>query len=126
MLGRHVHDPEGVEASGPVSVPGLGLLPVETTFSPDKTLRRSRGTAFGVEAFGYEIHPGRITRDVGVEEFLGGARVGRVLGTMWHGSLESDALRTAVLNFAAEARGRSFAASGSISRAVVRLARPPR
>lgn len=112
MLGRHVHDPEGVEAPEPVSVPGLGLLPVETTFSPDKTLRRSYGTAFGVEAFGYEIHHGRITRDVGVEEFLGGARVGRVLGTMWHGSLESDALRTAVLNFAAEARGRSFAASG--------------
>ncbi|EHR61069.1 cobyric acid synthase [Saccharomonospora cyanea] len=111
MLGRHIHDPQGVETADPVSVPGLGLLPVETTFSPEKTLRLSHGTALGAEVSGYEIHHGRITRDSSAEEFLGGARVGRVLGTMWHGSLESDALRTALLNLAAGARGRSFPAS---------------
>ncbi|MGW9307116.1 cobyric acid synthase [Saccharomonospora azurea] len=112
MLGRHVHDPEGIETPKPVSVPGLGLLPVETTFTPDKTLRNSHGTALGAEVSGYEIHHGRVTCDAGVQEFLGGARVGGVLGTMWHGSLESDPLRTAVLNLAARARGRSFSASG--------------
>ncbi|WP_433410720.1 hypothetical protein ACQPZU_12475 [Saccharomonospora azurea] len=31
---------------------------------------------------------------------------------MWHGALESDGLRTAVLDLAARARGRAFAASG--------------
>ncbi|OEU96221.1 cobalamin biosynthesis protein CobQ [Streptomyces oceani] len=112
MLGRHVHDPEAVEGREPASVPGLGLLPVETTFAPEKTLRLAHGTALGAEASGYEIHHGRINRDADAEEFLGGARVSRVLGTMWHGSLESDALRTAVLRLAAEARGRTFAASG--------------
>jgi adenosylcobyric acid synthase len=49
-----------------------------------------------VPARGYEIHHGRITREGG-EEFLGGARAGNVLGTMWHGSLEGDALRGALL-----------------------------
>ena len=46
---------------------------------------------------GYEIHHGRITRGPGVDEFLGGARAGLVFGTMWHGSLEGDALRAAFL-----------------------------
>ncbi|MGW9306804.1 hypothetical protein ACWGPQ_02225 [Saccharomonospora azurea] len=31
---------------------------------------------------------------------------------MWHGALESDGLRTAVLDLAARARGRAFVASG--------------
>ncbi|MFH7324348.1 cobyric acid synthase [Aeromicrobium sp. JJY06] len=112
MLGRHVHDPEGVEAGEPTSVAGLGLLPVETTFAAEKTLRLPEGEALGAAAGGYEIHHGRITRDAGAEEFLGGARVGAVLGTMWHGSLESDDLRTAVLDLAARSRGGSFSASG--------------
>lgn len=112
MLGRRIHDPEGVESRDRLSVSGVDLLPVETTFSHEKTLRLPEGTAFGVEASGYEIHHGRITRDEGTDEFLGGARVGGVLGTMWHGSLESDAVRTAVLDLAAQARGGSFAASG--------------
>ncbi len=122
MLGRHVHDPDGVEAGEPTSVPGLGLLPVETTFAAEKVLRLPQGTALGVEASGYEIHHGRISRDADAEEFLGGARAGSVLGTMWHGSLESDALRTAVLDVAARARGGSFAASG-VSFAAAREAR---
>ena len=122
MLGRLVHDPDGVESGAPTSVAGLGLLPVETTFAADKTLRLPRGQALGAEAWGYEIHHGRITRDDRAEEFLGGARSGAVLGTMWHGSLESDALRTAVLDLAARARGGSFTASG-VSFAAAREAR---
>jgi adenosylcobyric acid synthase len=65
-----------------------------------------------VPAAGYEIHHGRVTV-AGGEEFLGGARAGNVFGTMWHGSLEGDALRGA---FLAAALGRapsgvSFAAA---------------
>lgn len=122
MLGRHVHDPDGVEAGAPADVPGLGLLPVETTFGAEKVLRLPHGEALGAPASGYEIHHGRITRDPGAEEFLGGARDGAVLGTMWHGSLESDELRTAVLDLAARARGGSFARSG-VSFAAAREAR---
>lgn len=96
MLGRVIRDPAGVEGSVP-SADGLGLLDVETTFAASKVLRLPQGTGLGVPASGYEIHHGRITRGAGAEEFLGGARSGQVFGTMWHGSLEGDALRAAFL-----------------------------
>lgn len=96
MLGRVIRDPAGVEGSVP-SADGLGLLDVETTFAASKVLRLPQGTGLGVPASGYEIHHGRITRGAGAEEFLGGARSGQVFGTMWHGSLEEDALRAAFL-----------------------------
>ncbi|MGE2836030.1 cobyric acid synthase [Mycobacterium sp. SMC-4] len=96
MLGRVIRDLDGVE--GPVTeVPGLGLLDVETTFGATKVLRLPEGTGLGVPASGYEIHHGRITRGPDTTEFLGGARAGQVYGTMWHGSLEGDALRSAFL-----------------------------
>jgi adenosylcobyric acid synthase len=96
MLGRTIRDPAGVEGSV-TEVQGLGLLDVETTFAVDKVLRLPQGPGLGVQAAGYEIHHGRITRGEGVDDFLGGARTGHVYGTMWHGSLEGDALRSAFL-----------------------------
>ncbi len=97
MLGTEIHDPEGVEGPAGARAPGLGLLPVTTEFRPGKVLRLSRGEALGAVAAGYEIHHGRITRAHDVDEFLGGARVGRVFGTMWHGALEGDEFRAAFL-----------------------------
>jgi len=44
----------------------------------------------------------------GVEDFLGGARSDLVFGTMWHGSLESDGLRHALLREVALAAGRAY------------------
>lgn len=96
MLGRVIRDPDGIEGSVP-EVRGLDLLDVETTFAASKVLRLPQGSALGAAASGYEIHHGRITRDADVDEFLGGARSGQVFGTMWHGSLEGDALREAFL-----------------------------
>ncbi|WP_235497465.1 cobyric acid synthase, partial [Aeromicrobium sp. Leaf272] len=104
MLGRHVHDPDAVEASTARSVEGLGLLDVETTFGAEKVLRLPTGEALGAPTSGYEIHHGRIARGTG-EEFLGGARSGAVMGTMWHGSLEGDAFRRALLADVAAAAG---------------------
>ena len=100
MLGRVISDPHGLEspAGSVAEVDGLGLLDVETTFESQKELRLPRGEALAVPASGYEIHHGRTTTGDGVEEFLGGARDGRVFGTMWHGSLEGDALRAAFLH----------------------------
>jgi adenosylcobyric acid synthase len=96
MLGNVIRDPDGVEG-GVAEVTGLGLLDVETTFAPSKVLRLPRGEGLAAPATGYEIHHGRITRGPGAQEFLGGARAGAVFGTMWHGSLEGDALRAAFL-----------------------------
>lgn len=107
MLGRRITDPFGVEGDAGADVEGLGLLDVTTTFRADKVLRLPVGTALGAEAHGYEIHHGRITRHGG-EEFLGGARDGAVLGTMWHGSLEGDDLRRALLAEVSAAAGASY------------------
>ena len=97
ILGRTIADPQGVEGEPGAKVAGLGLLDVRTDFGADKVLRLPTGSALGVAASGYEIHHGRITRGADVDEFLGGARAGNVFGTMWHGSLEGDELRGALL-----------------------------
>ncbi|HEU0191935.1 MAG TPA: cobyric acid synthase [Mycobacterium sp.] len=96
MLGRTIHDPDGVEGRAG-QTPGLGLLDIETRFAATKVLRLPTGVGLGVAASGYEVHHGRISRGDGAEEFLGGARSGQVFGTMWHGAFEGDALRGAFL-----------------------------
>ncbi|MEH3139365.1 MAG: cobyric acid synthase [Mycobacterium kyogaense] len=96
MLGRVVRDPAGVEGEA-TEVPGLGLLDVETDFVAEKTLRLPHGTWLGTTASGYEIHHGRVTVSDAVDDFLAGARRGQVFGTMWHGALEGDALRSRFL-----------------------------
>ena len=113
MLGRTITDPEGVEAAPGSSEEGLGLLDVRTDFTAEKTLRLPEGEALGAPASGYEIHHGRVTVGGGAEGFLGGARAGRVFGTMWHGSLEGDAFRAAFLSQALghEPSGADFSAA---------------
>jgi adenosylcobyric acid synthase len=96
MLGRTVRDPAGVEGAA-VEVDGLGLLDVETIFSATKVLGLPDTTELGARAAGYEIHHGRIHRGPGAEPCLGGARSGSVFGTMWHGALEGDEFRAALL-----------------------------
>lgn len=109
MLGKAIRDPNGVEGSV-AEARGLGLLDVETTFAPQKTLRLSRGTALGVPVSGYEIHHGRITRGDRADEFIGGARANMIFGTMLHGALEGDAMRAAFLRetLGLEPSGASF------------------
>lgn len=102
MLGRVIRDPHGVEGS-PSEVDGLGLLDVETDFVVEKTLRLPEGSWRGTAAAGYEIHHGRVTVGEG-EQFLGGTRSGQVFGTMWHGALEGDELRS---HFLRESLGRT-------------------
>jgi adenosylcobyric acid synthase len=121
MLGRSVHDPQGVEGAPGARVDGLGLLDVCTEFAPDKVLRLPTGTALGVPASGYEIHHGRVTMG-DAEPFLGGARSGSVFGTMWHGSLEGDDLRRAWLAEVAEAAGIDVFTPGEVSFAAQREA----
>jgi adenosylcobyric acid synthase len=59
MLGRWVHDPDGIESAAGSSE-GLGWLAQETTLQPDKTLRNVAGklVSEGIEVTGYEIHAG--------------------------------------------------------------------
>jgi len=121
MLGGEIRDPHGVEGEAGASARGLGLLDVRTEFGSAKVLRLPVGDALGVPASGYEIHHGRIDR-LGGDEFLGGARAGAVFGTMWHGSLEGDALRGAWLREVASLRGREIV-TGTVSFPAAREAR---
>ena len=126
MLGERISD--DVE-SGRGDVAGLGLLPVETVFGPEKITRQREGrcTWLGTDATGYEIRHGRVSRSGawpllvrdGDEE---GCRLGGVLGTSWHGLLEHDAFRRALLSWVAQARGRRFV-PGTASFAAAREAR---
>jgi adenosylcobyric acid synthase len=113
LLGERIID--DVE-SGRGRVDGLGVLPVVTTFEAEKVLRRRAGRCAWLDtaASGYEIRHGRATRHGG-EALLtdddgepDGCRVANALGTSWHGALEHDAFRRALLRHVAAARGRRF------------------
>lgn len=69
MLGRTLRDPQGIEHGGALA--GMGLLPVETVFTGEKTRTRASGRFLplpgaladlgGKEVEGYEIHMGETT-----------------------------------------------------------------
>ncbi|MCM0677867.1 cobyric acid synthase [Micromonospora phytophila] len=112
MLARAIHDP--VE-SRRGSVPGLGLLPMEITFDPRKTVRQSTGHVAGdLPVRGYEIHHGYVsTADAALTPLLTcadgsgeGAVAGAVHGTHWHGAFESDGFRRRFLTEVARLAGR--------------------
>ena len=108
MLGAEIAD--AVESASPASGPGLGLLPVSTTFDPDKVTRRVRGTALGQPVDGYEIHHGRTTTGAPWLDLDGGregcrSADGGVLGTSVHGLLENDGFRRALLHQVARRAG---------------------
>ncbi len=127
MLGERIDDDVESRAG---AVEGLGLLPVRTVFAPDKLLRRRAGACAWLGGArtqtGYEIRHGRVERTgaaAGGRERSGGesllvaddgeadgCRAGWTLGTSWHGALEDDALRRALLGAVAARRGRRFVA----------------
>jgi adenosylcobyric acid synthase len=116
LLGESIFD--DVE-SGAGEVHGLGLLPVSTTFRASKILRNVTGHSalLGSDVGGYEIRHGRprlhggaplIAREDGLGDGLEGCVLGATIGTSWHGMLEHDDARRALLRWAAERRGIRF------------------
>lgn len=106
MLGRLIHDPEGLEGHAGTAE-GLGLLDVETTLLPDKTLTRVSAThvATGEALTGYEIHLGwthgpdcaRPFAMIGEAPDGATSPSGQVMGTYLHGCFASDGFRSAFL-----------------------------
>jgi adenosylcobyric acid synthase len=106
MLGRAIHDPEGLE--GPAgTAPGLGLLDVETMLTAEKRLEPAHGTTFDGATFsGYEMHMGATEGPVRTRPFARLAdgspegamsQDGRVIGTYVHGLFADDRQRSAWL-----------------------------
>jgi adenosylcobyric acid synthase len=105
MLGRSIADPDGIEgAKG--SVPGLGLLQVDTVIEGEKTLAEVSGTTIADAApvKGYEMHMGvSMGADTArpMVRFRDGradgaiSADGRIAGTYVHGFFTDDAQRRA-------------------------------
>jgi adenosylcobyric acid synthase len=98
MLGEWIEDPHGVE-SDRRSIEGLGLLPVTTVMTVEKTTERvAATTANGVSFAAYEIHMGRTDRPAiaGPLAWVAGRpegmRMDRVAGSYLHGALENPAV----------------------------------
>ena len=117
MLGRNIADPDGIEGA-PGSVPGLGLLDVETIIGGDKTTVSVSGRHLptGEAVTGYEIHLGRTegpdcSRPLfELSERRDGAQSpdGLVCGTYIHGLFADDRYRRTFL--------RSLGGAGSDTR----------
>jgi adenosylcobyric acid synthase len=125
MLGLEIEDEHAVESTAG-TVAGLGLLPVRTRFDTLKTLARPTGFGLGAPVrTAYEIHHGRVDVLGGDPLFtdergaaVDGCAVGGVLGTLWHGALESDSFRAALLDWLGERAAAGGApADGRASRA---------
>jgi adenosylcobyric acid synthase len=102
MLGRSIADPDGIEGR-PETVPGLGLLDVDTILAPTKQLRLETASAFGQPVAGYHMHMGVTAGPDTQHPFARvgnapeGATTGRVMGTYLHGLFAGDGFRTAFL-----------------------------
>ncbi|WP_281856092.1 cobyric acid synthase [Litoreibacter halocynthiae] len=106
MLGHTVSDPDGIEGENG-TVPGLGLLDVETTMAPLKRLADVQGVhlASGAVVTGYEIHIGSTTGAdtdrpwLQIDGASAGAssQDGKVQGCYIHGLFTSDAFRRSYL-----------------------------
>jgi adenosylcobyric acid synthase len=102
ILGRAVHDPQGLEGRAG-SETGLCLLDIETTLVADKTLRlvAGREIASGCAVAGYEIHLGRTEGAdaarpmLELDDRMDGAisADGRVMGCYLHGLFAADPFR---------------------------------
>lgn len=95
MMGRIIRDPHRVE-SDTETMPGLGLLPVETVLTGEKITRQVRFTLPGDDHTGsaYEIHMGRTAPLPGhpakplaclADGTSDGCVAGNCLGTYLHG-----------------------------------------
>ena len=125
MLGEKLSDPYGVEEGG--SMKGMGLLPVETVFTKEKTRTRVQGTIrriegpyaglSGAETEGYEIHMGETVLKEGANRVLSitdtvtgqqkedGAYRDNVFGTYVHGVFDKEECAEALVRLIGEKKG---------------------
>ncbi|ALP52889.1 cobyric acid synthase [Candidatus Tenderia electrophaga] len=109
MLGRAIHDPDGIEGE-PGSSNGLGLFDMETTLAAEKQLRNVQGTLALDDApvSGYEIHAGVSTGPALQRPALQLAHGpdgalsddGLILGTYLHGLFDTPSASQALLAWA--------------------------
>lgn len=111
LLGTSISDDVESRAG---EVDALGLLPVHTGFEADKVVRTVSGHSalLDSDVGGYEIRHGRPATDgtplITTADGPEGCVSGATIGTSWHGLLEHDAARRALLRWVAGHRGLAF------------------
>lgn len=122
MLGQIIADPDNIESGG--TAEGLGLLPLQTSLAPEKTLTRTGGvhSQSKLEVSGYEIHHGKtepllptvraaivpqgVHGSVPISKVLGfGIKSGMIWGTYLHGIFDADAFRRWFIDSLREKKG---------------------
>lgn len=129
MMGESIEDPDGAEADPGTKIQGIGLLPLRTVFSKEKTMKEVTGPASGflygalpevygglrerlskAQIKGYEIHMGKTSFSndfVSVESApqSDSATTAPVLGTYVHGIFDETDFRENLLDALAEKKG---------------------
>ena len=132
MLGENLSDPHGIEHGG--TMRGMGLLPVSTVFTPEKTRTRVNGcfgnvggvfSALSGQPFeGYEIHMGVTENTAAISEILDsvsgesrpdGCQNGNVYGSYVHGILDRDEVAGAIIQSLAMKKGIDPSEIGKVS-----------
>ena len=140
MLGNTIADPHGMEEGG--SIPGMGLLPVETVLEETKTRTQVHGTfcrisgcmtgLTGCEWQGYEIHMGctgiqgdaealcviengETVNSTKTVNYMDGCQQGNVYGTYVHGIFDQSAVAQAVIQSLAKRKGVSVETDGLVT-----------
>ena len=106
MLGQTVNDPDGIEGSIS-SLPGLGLLPIHTTMTAEKTTRQVTFPFNGQTCQGYEIHQGVSDTDQAI------LQTDHCIGTYIHGFLDN----APVIEHLLKASPRPLQIEGELARA---------
>ncbi len=131
MLGKKIHDPEGIEGD-PGSSEGIGLLDMETRLAAQKQLRNVQGTLmFSKSAVaGYEIHAGltsgpalahpALELDHGPDGAISQDHL--ILGTYVHGIFENPSACTELLTWAGLKSTQKFDYHGRRQASIQRLA----
>ena len=134
MLGETLSDPDGVEAGG--TIPGMGLLPMETVFTKQKTRTRVDGTfcqtggklsgLSGMPLEGYEIHMGQTVRKDGLPALTeicdtvasackaDGAWNDQVYGSYVHGIFDREEAAKALVMSLGAAKGVDMSEAGAV------------
>ena len=103
MLGQTIEDPDGIEGTI-ARLPGLGLLPIHTTMTPEKTTRQVTFQFEGQACQGYEIHQGISTTDKAI------LQTDHCIGTYIHGFLDN----APVIEYILSEKGKDRSTQGSL------------
>ena len=103
MLGQTIEDPDGIEGTI-ARLPGLGLLPIHTTMTPEKTTRQVTFQFEGQACQGYEIHQGVSDTSKAIMQ------TDHCIGTYIHGFLDN----APVIEYILSEKGKDRSTQGSL------------